>query len=691
MRKLIIAILLTFGIVILPRTSTAGNLNMVTYYPAPQGIYDRMVLLPQSGMPTPCTIGSLRTEQSSGKLFYCHDIAGVGTWGPLSLVWSESGTYLYPTKTDANPLIFLGIGTSSPNYKLTLDNDGGILATGSFDSGVITSYPINVPNQTAPANARLLWYPRKAAFRAIWDRWGVTDGSQLGAYSIGFGDTPTVTGIAATASGLFNTANSDYATIAGGKNNTATNQYPVVTGGENNIANNYCSVAGSDNQCNAFGGTIGGGSHNIIMNKMLETIGGGQNNTITADASDPSVWGSTIAGGKDNQIIDKVAKVLIGGGFGNTIQQTSVGLLDYAAIGGGSNNTNTSPKTFIGGGYNNTAHYSGLNGGQSVIGGGDSNILTGAHCVINGGSHNVFAEDDWSNINNMSTILGGSFNLIKNSTEASLIAGGASNTIAGGSLLWVYNAHASVIAGGEHNTVTSDFSWAGGRYMNLTESATQTFVWGYSDIPITIGAADAFILAPGKNSGGSSVYNPKLGINETNPSGILSITLPASSTKDFLAITSTAVANAGNIFIVKNDGHVGIGKYNPNTYPLEFGAQANGAYLTVGGVWTTPSSRELKENIQPLNEQQAIETLRALKPVTYNYKIDPTEHHVGFIAEDVPEMIAAQDRNSVDPMNIAAILTAVLKEQENDITQQDEMLTTLENNVRDLKADWTSR
>ncbi len=118
---------------------------------------------------------------------------------------------------------------------------------------------------------------------------------------------------------------------------------------------------------------------------------------------------------------------------------------------------------------------------------------------------------------------------------------------------------------------------------------------------------------------------------------------------------------------------------------------ANGAYLTVGGVWTTPSSRELKENIQPLNVQQAIERLQGLKPVNYNYKIDPTEHHVGFIAEDAPETIAAQDRNSVDPMNITAILTAVLKKQEKDITQQDELLTTLENNVKDLKAGWISR
>ncbi len=683
-RKIITIFLITLACLSKTHVSLAGNIELKTYYPSPQGIYDRVLLLPQTSLPTPCNIGSLSVEQSNGKLLYCHNISGVGTWGPLSLVWTQSGTYLYPMATDTNPLVFFGIGTSTPSFKLTLENDGGILAAGTFGSGVVSTYPSIVPDQTAPANARLIWYPRKAAFRAIWDRWGATDNSQIGDYSVGFGDTPTITGIAATASGLFNAANSDYATVLGGENNTATNQYPVVTGGENNIAGNSSVVSGSDNQTNGFGGTIGGGQHNIILGRWTETIGGGENNIINADPDDSGTVGSTIAGGKDNQINGKVARVIIGGGLGNIAQQDSAGLLEHTAIGGGSNNTNTSAKSFIGGGYNNTAVYSGFNGGHSVVGGGDSNNLVGGDCVINGGSNNVFAEDGWPNTNSYSVILGGSSNLIKNSTQPSLIAGGSSNTIAGGSLLNVFNAHASVIANGDHNSVSSDFSWAGGRYMHLTESATKTFVWGYSESPVTITAADAFILAPG--TAGIVPINPKLGINETNPSGILSITLPASSPKDILAITSTSVANAGNIFIVKNNGYIGIGKYNPS-YPLHFGAQANGAYLTVGGVWTTPSSRELKENIHPLDTQQAINTLRQLKPVTYKYKIDPTEHHVGFIAEDVPEIIAAQDRNSVDPMNVTAILTAVLKQQKEIMAQQKEVFKIINKNIHELKTE----
>jgi hypothetical protein len=668
MLKLKLILLIIIGFLASTRISIAENLQMITYYPAPQGAYDRVVLLPQSSLPLPCSIGSLGVKQSDGKLLYCHNIAGIGTWGLLSNVWTLSGTNLYPTTTDTNPLIFASIGTSSPGFKLTLENDGGILATGTFGSGIVTTYPSIAADPTAPANARLIWYPRKAAFRAIWDRWGVTDDTQIGAYSIGFGDTPTATGIATTISGLFNTASGDYSAIAGGSNNTVSGNYSTIAGGSGSTASGQYSVLS--------------GINNLVFDDYATVSGGIHNYSLGT--------GATITGGLGNQMSFFSSYATIAGGLNHRIPFSS----NYGTISGGTSNyLDTADYSTINGGYGND-----INGFYGYIGGGKYNNIHGYYNTINGGEYAnnnfnefgnpVFTPDhNWAVItggrrnytqNNYTAVLGGNINIA--SGISSITTGGAYNTVSG---------NRSVIAGGDHNTLAVDYSWTGGHYMNLTNTANRTFVWGYSDIPITIGAADAFILAPGKNSGGSSVYNPKLGINETNPSGILSITLPASSTKDFLAITSTAVANAGDIFIVKNDGHVGIGKYNPNTYPLEFGAQANGAYLTVGGVWTTPSSRELKENIQPLNEQQAIETLRALKPVTYNYKIDPTEHHVGFIAEDVPEMIAAQDRNSVDPMNITAILTAVLKEQKKIIAHQEEILTTLGTDIQNLKTELT--
>jgi hypothetical protein len=89
----------------------------------------------------------------------------------------------------------------------------------------------------------------------------------------------------------------------------------------------------------------------------------------------------------------------------------------------------------------------------------------------------------------------------------------------------------------------------------------------------------------------------------------------------------------------------------------------NGASCTAGGVWTDASSRELKENIEDLSAAEAKEALQALAPVKYNYKADKDERHVGFIAEDVPELVASKDRQTMSPMNVVAVLTKVLQEQ----------------------------
>jgi hypothetical protein len=42
--------------------------------------------------------------------------------------------------------------------------------------------------------------------------------------------------------------------------------------------------------------------------------------------------------------------------------------------------------------------------------------------------------------------------------------------------------------------------------------------------------------------------------------------------------------------------------------------------------------------------------------------VDKDEKHVGFIAEDVPELVAMKDRKSLSPMDIVAVLTKVVQE-----------------------------
>jgi hypothetical protein len=109
---------------------------------------------------------------------------------------------------------------------------------------------------------------------------------------------------------------------------------------------------------------------------------------------------------------------------------------------------------------------------------------------------------------------------------------------------------------------------------------------------------------------------------------------------------------------------------------------ASGARVTVGGVWTNASSREYKENIKGLKLEDAIDTLQGLNPVTFRYKVKPGENHVGFVAEEVPELVATEDRKGLSPMDIVAVLTKVVQEQQRTISTLREELNELKDKVR---------
>lgn len=125
------------------------------------------------------------------------------------------------------------------------------------------------------------------------------------------------------------------------------------------------------------------------------------------------------------------------------------------------------------------------------------------------------------------------------------------------------------------------------------------------------------------------------------------------------ASTLTIGAGSKDRITVDRDGNVGIGVPRPD-YPLEM---ESGAHVTAGGVWTDSSSRARKENIQALSASEAMAAFAELRPVRFNYKADRSESYLGFIAEDVPDLVAMQDRNSLSPMDMVALLTKVVQEQ----------------------------
>jgi hypothetical protein len=129
---------------------------------------------------------------------------------------------------------------------------------------------------------------------------------------------------------------------------------------------------------------------------------------------------------------------------------------------------------------------------------------------------------------------------------------------------------------------------------------------------------------------------------------------------------------------IKGNGYVGLGTQTP-VYPLEM---LSGAYVTTGGVWTNASSREYKDNIEALATEEALDTLKELNPVKFAYKKDMTEKHVGFIAEEVPDLVSTKDRKGLNPMDIVAVLTKAAQEQQKTILTLREELNELKGKVR---------
>ncbi len=129
--------------------------------------------------------------------------------------------------------------------------------------------------------------------------------------------------------------------------------------------------------------------------------------------------------------------------------------------------------------------------------------------------------------------------------------------------------------------------------------------------------------------------------------------------------------------VIFNSSVNGFGTTTPS-YPIDTGT---GAYLTFTGVWQNASSREYKENIHQLSAEKAFQTLKSLDPVEYNYKVDKKDHYVGFIAEDVPELVAAKDRKGLSPMDIVAVLTKVVQQQQKVIEEQQKSLASLSSKV----------
>jgi hypothetical protein len=130
-----------------------------------------------------------------------------------------------------------------------------------------------------------------------------------------------------------------------------------------------------------------------------------------------------------------------------------------------------------------------------------------------------------------------------------------------------------------------------------------------------------------------------------------------------------------NTLYLKGDGNVGIGTAAPDHKLHVVGDALITGNLELG------SSRALKDNIRSLEAVAAMTALAVLNPVRFNYKISPDEESVGFIAEDVPDLVATKSKKSISTMDVVAVLTKVVQEQQKVIERLEKTTAELEKKV----------
>jgi hypothetical protein len=321
-------------------------------------------------------------------------------------------------------------------------------------------------------------------------------------------------------------------------------------------------------------------------------------------------------------------------------------------------NTTGESNTFLGmsAGYSNTTggyntFIGGFVGGSNTTGAGNTFIGYSAGNNNTTGNSNTFLGDFAGNYNTTgyyNTFLG--YNA------------GNSNTTG------YYNTFLGRDAG--HSNTTGNSNTFLGYYAGYFETGSNKLYIANSETgnPLIYGEFDNGIVT----------INGKLGLGTKTPGYPMEIIRTGSNASIVLNRTDgaknyvNATASFGNFGTVNNYPLRlvvnSLGKMTLNSDNSL--SMANGATCTAGGVWTNASSIALKENISTLGSEEASITLLALNPVKYNYKAEKDESHVGFIAEEVPELVAMKDRKSLSPMDIVAVLTRVTQDQQKQLQEQ---------------------
>lgn len=351
---------------------------------------------------------------------------------------------------------------------------------------------------------------------------------------------------------------------------------------------------------------------------------------------------ATVCGGSYNAATAYHA-VVSGGSF-NTAS------VEHATISGGTNNTASASRATIGGGYGNNASRF-----DATIGGGSGNVASGSHATVSGGSRNISSGRD-------ATIGGGVYNTA-DATQAT-VGGGTENDATG---------FGATIGGGAGNSASAAQVTVGGGLSNQGTDVYATVGGGYRNT-----ASGAFSTVPGGSLNQAAA-------DHSQASGHRAI-VAADHDGAFLFADSTDVdfrSLAADEFAVRASGGIRF-----VTAVDSSGDPVAGVDLAAGsGSWATLSGREVKANMAPVDDLQALALLADLPISTWNYVgQDPSIRHIGPTAQNFRAAFGVgeddQHINTVDAdgVALAAIqgLYQLVQAQDAQLRDQQQQIAALE-------------
>ncbi|MFN0031083.1 MAG: tail fiber domain-containing protein [Flavobacteriales bacterium] len=112
----------------------------------------------------------------------------------------------------------------------------------------------------------------------------------------------------------------------------------------------------------------------------------------------------------------------------------------------------------------------------------------------------------------------------------------------------------------------------------------------------------------------------------------------------------------------------------------------NGAYLSTGGDWANPSSRDLKEMFIELNSQDILEKISSLEMKQWKYKQNKA-WHIGPIAEDFYEAFGLgldnKSISTIDPAGVALVGVQALYARVEELKKETEEMTAVNEAMRE--------